>query len=282
MPDYSLIPNTINSIADRVRGLSRDRSAHEAQMQGLALQDAQLGLGLRKQESQDKLSMAKLQREKYLDEPVTFGVAIQSSKLPDEIKTTIQQGTPQDVWNFPTTRRKAFEAYQKLQEQRAQSKEKMLERTSLATQKGLDRQAIQKEGSLNRASREKIARIGLQKTTAKPTDAMNQMKLQAWQDYMQGKATPQQQDMIGINKDPYLTQAAQIVSQDYDTIDKGPDAIVQKVGAIADQLRTNRQQNPNQEAPKELTRDKAIEYLRQTNGDREKAKQLAAQDGYQF
>jgi hypothetical protein len=251
-------------------------------MQGLALQDARLSSGMRRQEASDKLALANAKREQYLDEPVTFGIAIQSSKLPDKVKTTIQQRTPEDVWNFPTTRRKAFGAYQTLQQQREQAKEKMLDRTSLANQRNLDRQVTLSEGAANRANREKVANLSLQKTAAKPTDTINQMKLQAWQSYMQGKATPQQQDMIGINKDPYLTQAAQIVAQDYDTLEKGPEAIVAKVGAIADQLRTNRQQNPKQEAPKELTRDLAVDYMRKANGDKQKAMDLARQDGYQF
>jgi hypothetical protein len=275
MPNYFGLADQINKLSDRVAGLGSDRMAHEERMAGLGLTGVQLDNQRTAVQGQRQSELAKMEYEKYLDEPITVGSAISTSKRSAQEKRQMME-TLKPFLNEPTTRRGFFERVNSAREQAMEAQKMKATEEYRKKQLQLDRDQIK--------SAEKIAGMRTSGDTGKPTDVMNQMKLQAWQDYMQGKSTPQQQDMIGINKDPYLTQAAQIVSQDFDTLEQGPEAIVKKVGAIADQLRVNRQQNPaeTKQPQMELTREKAIEYLRKTNGDRDKAKQLASQDGYQF
>jgi len=222
MPDYALVPNAINSLSDRVRGLSLDKQRHEEAMQGLSLAGARTDLELQSRASQQEAALAKEKREQHLDEPVTFGIAISTSKLDDAAKKKLMSTVPEDILNVPTTRRKAFEAYQTMRKQSQDSKEKSLDRTSR-----------EKVAGLNRVSAEKIAgmRAGSQ------GDGLKQMKLESWNAFMQGKATPEQERLIGVDVDPFLRPAAQMLQNDVTMFGKSSEEMATKAQQLAKYLR---------------------------------------------
>jgi hypothetical protein len=149
MPRYDLVVNAIDSLANRVHGLSQDKRADEMQMRQFDLANAKLGLEATTRAGQQELEMAKVKREQYLDEPITFGDAIKGSKRSDEEKAlALKEFAP--ILGVPTTRRKAGEGmYDYFM--RKSGKNQDIE------QKRLDREARVRESQKDRASREKIA-----------------------------------------------------------------------------------------------------------------------------
>lgn len=84
-----------------------------------------------------------------------------------------------------------------------------------------------------------------------PSQQINQRKLQAWDAYMKGEATPEQQRMIGVDTDPYLARAAQMVIQDPKNMMKPAKELANETIKLADVLRKSNQQNPQEPEPEE-------------------------------
>jgi len=115
---YSLVPQALNQLADRVNQLSRQKSNHTRALQDLNLAESQLGLKAQSLADQHNINIAQAEKEKHLDEVVSLGDVIKSSKIPWEQKQQVLSSFDEKVLNFPTTRRKAMDAFSRLESER--------------------------------------------------------------------------------------------------------------------------------------------------------------------
>ena len=98
MPNYGLVAQSINNLADRI-GRTTDRQlSHEEAMSDLGLRGAQLDIQSKDVQGQQSLNVAKMKRQQFLEEPVTIGEAIETHpKWTPEQKKTIMGSIPEDV-----------------------------------------------------------------------------------------------------------------------------------------------------------------------------------------
>ena len=98
MVDYGLVSRSIDRLANRVGSITDRRMAHDEQMTNLGLQGAQLDAKIGQMEGQQKLDIAKAQREQFLNEEVTGRQAIMTHpKLSDEEKKALIQNAPNEI-----------------------------------------------------------------------------------------------------------------------------------------------------------------------------------------
>lgn len=237
--DLGLVPNVINSLANRVGGLADRRARHQEAMGNLDLANAKLDYNMAGLAGEQQVRKAKVERRKYLDEPVTLGQAIQTSKLPDKAKAELLGQMPEEMANFPTTRQKAFDAFQSVMMKQKEAQDKAAKQASDIEQKRLDRQ-----------NKLDAARI---RTQGKPEDQLKGLKLKAWKDYLEGNATPRQSRLIGVDKDEYLGKAIELIKNDDTMYGKSIDEVAKRATEVAKGLRERAAQGPQetQDAPQD-------------------------------
>lgn len=99
-------PQTANSLfrlADILGQQGERRRRHTLDMKTLDTQ-------MKSEQAQRDISMAKINREEYLSQPVTVGEAIRTSKLPDIVKQRIFQTTDQKDLDIISTRKDIWSA----------------------------------------------------------------------------------------------------------------------------------------------------------------------------
>jgi len=111
----------------------------------------------------------------------------------------------------------------------------------------------------------------------------SQIKAEILRKYLQNPnaLTEQEKYILGLNKDPYLVRAIQLVEKDPMTSLLPIEKKLQKIKAIADDLRmlTGSSVTPSAK-PKRLDKETALQILKEAGGDKEKARQIAKQRGY--
>jgi len=149
MPDYGLVAREINNLSNRIGNITARNQSND-----LAL--ANLDYNQKNIEGQQGLQMAKLQREKWLTEPVTIGQAIDTHpKWSPEQKQAIKMSMPEkerdSILNHPATRGTLNATLEKLSQQ---SKEDQYKQQMLAL-RGREVTAKEKEPRDNRSNMQK-------------------------------------------------------------------------------------------------------------------------------
>jgi hypothetical protein len=98
------------------------------------------------------------------------------------------------------------------------------------------------QGKLNEATK-KYAKEGYRFRKEPPTGAgsatneLNTMKVNAWQAYFNGKASPEQKRLIKVDSDPYVARAAQMVINDVSNIGLTAEQMAKKTMKLAQTMR---------------------------------------------
>ena len=110
--------------------------------------------------------------------------------------------------NFDTN--KTFEELNRVDFNPAEWKED----TEQKTGPELEKESLTREGLQTDINYKKAQTAKAERETAKPTEQIAGLKLKAWKAFLADKATGPQKKMIGVDKDPYVLQAAEMLKDD--------------------------------------------------------------------
>jgi hypothetical protein len=185
--NYGLVPQSINSLADRIERQTERESRDKMALANLGLQKAQLGLQNRALGAEQNFNLAKQQREQWLSEPVTVGQAIDTHPNWDDatknaVKMSIPDPQREGVLNHPTTRGKLNEFLGQLRQEKIAS-EQFNQKMGLEQQKlNLMRQ---------KTAAEKDNRPNMQKEVEFIAQTMGTTPQEALKAYRQDKTLPE-------------------------------------------------------------------------------------------
>jgi hypothetical protein len=192
MPNYFGLADQINKLSDRVAGLGSDRMAHEERMAGLGLTGVQLDNQRTAVQGQRQSELAKMEYEKYLDEPITVGSAISTSKRSAQEKRQMME-TLKPFLNEPTTRRGFFERVNSAREQAMEAQKMKATEEYRKKQLQLDRDQIRSAEKIAgmRTSAASDNRPNIQKEVEYIASVLGINQQDALKKYQSDKALPE-------------------------------------------------------------------------------------------
>lgn len=231
-------------------------------------------------EAQQALGVKQAKREMFLNKPDTVGNIISTMKVPDELKQSIAE-THKGHLNKITTRKNFGTMLQ--QSLRDEVKDQINQRKLGQT----DRQiAVQEERNRILAQQAKNKLESQQKdlrgSLGKAADDIYKIRSQFDKEYTIEDAL---NEAKAHTRDPQTASMLLKVLEYADmniTDEKNREEVMKDAKNALDDIVGRSSRNKNEQQNNELSRDKAVEYMRQANGDKEKAKQMARDDGYEF